>query len=81
MSHEGISFTPKPEIEQTPEMSAEDFAEMLDQIPALKEMLEKRTSELKALENNPDLGTERIAELRVEIEELQAEIVSREEVV
>lgn len=61
-------------------MSPEDFEAMIGQIPALKEMLEERLTELKTLEEESKGNEERIQELRIEINELQAEIAAREEV-
>lgn len=61
------------------ELSPEDFAEMLDQIPALKEMLQEREIKLSELEKGPNANAQEVGTLRVEIEELRQEISEREE--
>ncbi len=66
-------------FESVPEISPEDLKEMLDQIPALREMLEERKTELTILENSESKDQERIEELKIEIEELELEIEGREE--
>jgi len=48
------------EEEPTPEMSPEDFQEMLSQIPVLKEMLSAYRIFLLVLEKNPDADSEKI---------------------
>lgn len=71
-------------IETTPEMSPEDFAEMIDQIPALKEMLQERKDELENLskkKRKTKKDKNRIQELSVEIEELSSEIEGREDMI
>lgn len=67
------------ETEGIVEMSPEDFAEMIDQIPALKEMLQEREIKLSELEKDADINAQEIEALRVEIEELRQEISEREE--
>ncbi len=61
------------------ELSPEDFQEMLDQIPALKEMLQEREIKLLELEKNPSANVQEIEALKTEIEELRQEISEREE--
>lgn len=64
------------------EMSPEDFAEMIDQIPALKEMLQERKDELKNLSEKKKKTKKdkvKIEELSAEIEELGFEIEGRED--
>lgn len=60
-------------------MSPEDFQEMMDQIPTLREMLEERKKELGELGEDTAENTQRKLELKTEIEELAAEIEAREE--
>ena len=67
------------EVEGTVEMSPEDFAEMIDQIPALKEMLQEREIRLSDLEKDTSANASEIKILRIEIEELRQEISEREE--
>ena len=72
----------KPEEEssmEAQEMSPEDFEEMIDQIPALKEMLEERKSRLEELKKSPGKNAGEIQALEAEIAELQEEISAREE--
>jgi septal ring factor EnvC (AmiA/AmiB activator) len=70
---------PENESEKLPEISPEEFREMLDQVPALKEMLQERKSELELLEASPSADNNRIETLKTEIEELEFEIQGREE--
>ena len=67
------------EVESAVEMSPEDFAEMIDQIPTLKEMLQEREIRLIDLEKDTSVNASEIETLRVEIEELRQEISEREE--
>ena len=64
---------------EVPEMSPEDFGEMLDQIPALEEMLEERKARLEELRKNPKENSSEIETLETEIGELQTEISERKE--
>ncbi len=66
------------EGEVTPEMSAEDFEEMIAQVPVLREMLAERRAELAALERAGGTSTERAETLRHEVAELESEIEGRE---
>lgn len=61
--------------ELLPEMSPEDFQEMIGQIPALEEMLREREKELERLKRGND--EERMRRLNEEIEELKEEIDQR----
>ncbi|MEK7198234.1 MAG: hypothetical protein AAB648_02095 [Patescibacteria group bacterium] len=61
------------------EMSPEDFEEMMDQVPALREMLDERKSRLEGLIKSPEKNSEEILVLENEIAELQEEIFAREE--
>ena len=67
------------ETEGAAEMSPEDFAEMIEQLPILKEMLQEMETELSALEKDAHVNSQEIETLRVEIEELRQEIPEREE--
>ena len=67
------------ETENIVEMSPEDFEEMIDQIPALKEMLQERELKLAELEKDANANASEIGTLKVEIEELRQEIYEREE--
>ncbi|MBI2635039.1 MAG: hypothetical protein HYW79_00630 [Parcubacteria group bacterium] len=67
------------ETEGAAEMSPEDFAEMIDQIPALKEMLQEREVKLSELEKDASANAQEIETLRIEVEELRQEISEREE--
>lgn len=69
------------EAEGIVEMSPEDFAEMIDQIPALKEMLQEREMRLSELEKDLNANAQETRALRAEIEELRQEISEREELV
>ena len=65
--------------EDVAEMSPENFTEMVDQIPALKEMLRDRETKLSDLERDPSANVSEIETLKVEIEELRQEITERED--
>ncbi len=67
------------ETESVVEMSPEDFAEMINQLPILKEMLQERKTRLMDLEKDANANVSEIETLKVEIEELQQEITEREE--
>lgn len=69
------------EAEGGAEMSPEDFAEMLTQLPVLKEMLQEREIRLSELEKDSSANVLEIETLKVEIEELRQEISEREELV
>jgi len=78
---ESRKISPEEEVFPVKEMSPEDFKEMIDQIPALKEMLREREERLKLLmESDVKIeGAEReIENLTVEIAELKEEISNRE---
>lgn len=67
------------EKEGVVEMSPEDFAEMLAQLPVLKEMLQERETKLLDLEKDANANVSEIETLKVEIEELRQEISERED--
>lgn len=67
------------EIENVVEISPEDFAEMLNQLPILKEMLQERETKLLDLEKDANATVSEIETLKVEIEELRQEISERED--
>lgn len=70
------------ETEGAVEMSPEDFAEMIDQLPALREMLKEREVKLSELEKDSSANAQEYIEtLRIEIEELRQEISEREELI
>ena len=75
-----ISFEGPPNFESEPEeMSLEDLAEMVDQIPILEEILAERKKELERLQGNEELDEEAIEALELEIAELEEEIEGRRE--
>jgi lipid II:glycine glycyltransferase (peptidoglycan interpeptide bridge formation enzyme) len=84
MLNEANFFEKPPEgVESEPEeMSPEDLAEMVGQIPALKEMLEERRRELEKLKRRKksEKNKSTIENLQTEIAELEEEISGREEV-
>lgn len=61
------------------EMSPEDFAEMIDQLPPLREMLKKWEAKLADLEKDPNVNAEEIETLKNEMEGLCYQISEREE--
>jgi dsDNA-specific endonuclease/ATPase MutS2 len=66
-------------IEGIERMTDAEEAEMLGQIPDLKEMRDERKAELDKLVDGKNTNEARIAILREEIEELNAEIEARKE--
>ncbi|MDO8676247.1 MAG: hypothetical protein Q7K16_01170 [Candidatus Azambacteria bacterium] len=67
------------EVEGVVEMSPEDFQEMIDQIPALKEMLQEREMQLAELGKDLNTSGQETEAISLEIEELKQEISEREE--
>lgn len=86
---EEIAQEPEEIIEETaeeaeeieaPEMSPEDFTEMLAQLPIMKEDLEAKKEELETARAAVDKDLEKIAELMEVIELLEDEVAAREEI-
>lgn len=78
---ESKKISPEEEAFPDKEMSPEDFTEMIDQIPALKEMLREREERLKLLMESKEQTEEtekEIKNLTIEIAELKEEISNRE---
>lgn len=78
---ESKNISPEEETFPDKEMSPEDFKEMIDQIPALKEMMRERKERLKLLiesKEQTEETKEEIENLTIEIAELKEEISNRE---
>jgi hypothetical protein len=78
---ESKNISPEEEAFPDKKMSPEDFKEMIDQIPALKEMLREREERLKFLiesKEQTEETKEEIENFTIEIAELKEEISNRE---
>lgn len=62
---------------KSPEAPPEEFQEMIDELPILREILQEAEEELSALENKPDARVDEIRELRDQINGLREEITNR----
>ena len=67
------------EAEGVIELTPEEIAELIDQIPDFKKVLQERETQLSELEKDPNIDPQAIESLRIEIEEIKQNIADREE--
>ncbi len=71
----------KPEELEAVELTPKEVGMMVDQIPALREILHELEWRLAVLEGDFNASDEELAARRVEIEELKEEIEGREDAI